>query len=63
MAPQIPKREEPGGIVSGETVEEWAVPLVGAGCAGLGAYEIAEEAPEIAAIMTALGTVAFLKMR
>jgi len=53
----------PNGMVSEEFTEEWAVPLVGAGCLGLAGYEISEEAPEVAAIVTALGALWFLKTR
>jgi len=49
--------------ISEEFTEEWAVPLVGAGCLGLAGYEISEEAPEVAAIVTALGALWFLKTR
>jgi len=57
MAPQIPRRGRE------EMVEEWAVPLVGAGCIGLAGYEISEEAPEVAAIVAGLATLWFLKTR
>jgi len=53
----------PESIVSERFTEEWAVPLIGAGASGLAAYEISEEAPEIAAIVVALGGLWFLKTR
>jgi len=64
MADGLPRYgEEPGGIISGRDVEEWAVPVVGAGCVGLAGYEISEEAPEVAAIVAGLATLWFLKTR
>jgi len=50
-------------VISEEFTEEWAVPAVGGGALGLAAYEISEEAPEIAAVVVALGGLWFFKTR
>jgi len=50
-------------MISEETTEEYVVPALGAGFAGLASFEIVKRRPEIAGITVALGTMFMLKRK